>query len=992
METYFPEQGESNFQDKISRLKEYQMYQTPSLSRFDTKNKFLEHVDNACGTFEKTVIQGFAQHYLSKRSPYRGLLLFHGLGVGKTCSAITVAESMLQNGDEQVWIVMSDALQKSFQQQLFDTSKILNPIEMMDQCTGDLYLRIAKTIGPTNSVDELKRRIEQLVKQRYKMMTYDGFHKEIDENTKSLKNITLIIDEAHNLRSMSPNKEDKDVAKALVKFAEKGINNRIVLLSATPMYNESTEISWLLSILAKNDKIENNYVPMLFDENDELTLESRKWLEQMSSQYISYVRGVNPFTFATRLSPKESGIKVEHDDKIPGGLYVSKMSPSHESSLRNKGAISSPEGVIETGIGKVFSTVLHEYTNIGGVNGTATYFDKTGYGEPYPLKYKPIHVDSLKPGPNLALISPKINAICDLIKKSEGIVVIFSQFVKNGVTPMAIALEHMGFERFNGTNMVINPSTISHKERVTYPDTPNPTYTILTRDKDIMGKQKIDTLIKQINDQKKNLRGQSIKVVILSPVASEGLSLRNVREVHILDPWYHLNRLEQVIGRAIRTCSHTDLNLEERNVTVFLHASGFADIHTYVDLAAKKVKKVNDLTEIIREHAIDCSLQKHANYFPKSLFGFDVEYRTSRGVVIKKSLGDDDTMKPRCKDPPMNEEFGADGTSMRTSITDELVHIGMQRLRKYIRRTKIMSISKNDIIEKVIKMPLIVVNEILRRATNNSTNFVIGHRFYQHRNMYYIEAIEDEFKNLQKIRVLPSEKESKSISPEPMRNIVIGEFKRIWDDAIENNISNTDMFMHTCWLYINLRIDTWNYWGRDIVENHKKFVKNNETNMYIKCLTKQGALINANELDTISNTQKRNYIGYLNVFHEPTEFDGEVWDESIMNFRPITTKEKSTLQKKRILQKPPQTSTSLMGILLPDKKDNIFKFKIIAPNSDSKKGRVCDTQIQSTIKSYLKDSFGVEMTDTKKNLCKKLMSKLLENNQLYIAPYYKPKN
>jgi hypothetical protein len=42
--------------------------------------------------------------------------------------------------------------------------------------------------------------------------------------------------------------------------------------------------------------------------------------------------------------------------------------------------------------------------------------------------------------------------------------------------------------------------------------------------------------------------------------------------IHIMDPWHHLNRLEQVIGRGIRYCSHIDLPEEDRNVLVFLHA------------------------------------------------------------------------------------------------------------------------------------------------------------------------------------------------------------------------------------------------------------------------------------------------------------------------------------------------------------------------------------------------------------------------------------
>ena len=49
---------------------------------------------------------------------------------------------------------------------------------------------------------------------------------------------------------------------------------------------------------------------------------------------------------------------------------------------------------------------------------------------------------------------------------------------------------------------------------------------------------------------------------------SEGLDFKFIRQVHVLEPWYNMNRIEQIIGRAVRTCSHKDLPFEERNVEI----------------------------------------------------------------------------------------------------------------------------------------------------------------------------------------------------------------------------------------------------------------------------------------------------------------------------------------------------------------------------------------------------------------------------------------
>ena len=56
-----------------------------------------------------------------------------------------------------------------------------------------------------------------------------------------------------------------------------------------------------------------------------------------------------------------------------------------------------------------------------------------------------------------------------------------------------------------------------------------------------------------------NKYGEDVKIVIGSLVSSEGIDMKYIREIHVLDPWPHLNRLEQIIGRGIRYCSHEGL-------------------------------------------------------------------------------------------------------------------------------------------------------------------------------------------------------------------------------------------------------------------------------------------------------------------------------------------------------------------------------------------------------------------------------------------------
>jgi len=74
-----------------------------------------------------------------------------------------------------------------------------------------------------------------------------------------------------------------------------------------------------------------------------------------------------------------------------------------------------------------------------------------------------------------------------------------------------------------------------------------------------------------------NLKGELCRVFCITSAGAEGLSLRNVRRVHIMEPYWNPVRTDQVKGRAVRICSHIDLELEERNVEVFTYCSVFDD-------------------------------------------------------------------------------------------------------------------------------------------------------------------------------------------------------------------------------------------------------------------------------------------------------------------------------------------------------------------------------------------------------------------------------
>ena len=77
-------------------------------------------------------------------------------------------------------------------------------------------------------------------------------------------NRLIIIDEAHNMRITNENKNDK-AAVLLMELAKYTDNMRLLLLSATPLYNSYEEIIWLTNLMNMNDKRSLIKISDIFD-------------------------------------------------------------------------------------------------------------------------------------------------------------------------------------------------------------------------------------------------------------------------------------------------------------------------------------------------------------------------------------------------------------------------------------------------------------------------------------------------------------------------------------------------------------------------------------------------------------------------------------------------------------------------------------------------------------------------------------------------------
>ena len=757
-EFLYPHINDPNFNEKIAKRKEF------NDTKYDGKIRDIKtYANQVCKShFELLPHQLFVKNFLSLNTPYNSLLLYHGLGTGKTCSAIGVAEEMRSYMKEvgikqKILVIASPNVQSNFRLQLFDENKLQsdNGLWSLNTCIGNSLL---KEINPTNLTDVPRERIisqiNTIINTYYEFVGYIEFANYIQKYTmvqensglseeeikkteiKNIKRIfnnrLLIIDEVHNIRKSDDNK-NKRIGELLMNVAKHSINMRLLLLSATPMYNNYKEIIWLTNLMNMNDKRSiitetqvfdknGNFIPQQ-NNNGEIIEGGRELLERKLMGYVSYIRGENPYTFPYRIYPADfSPEKSIHSITYPTnqmngkpvdkalqfipiytsqiGEYQSKAYDFIMNNLRNKSMsrrdkfgkeIIMPDfenmesfgyTLLQTPLealnivypnptfdainptAEILPDTQEIIENMIGSKGLANIMNYTTLTVPNPIKnnyeYKPEVIQKygrIFHSEHIGKYSNKIASLCESIRNSTGIVMVYSQYIDGGAVPIALALEEMGFGRYGSakytTSLFKKPLSEPTDARTMKPKSQvaenfkQAKYLMITGDKFFSPNNAMD--IKYVT-KPENKYGELVKVIIISKAGSEGLDFKNIRQSHILEPWYNTNRIEQIIGRAVRNLSHCPLPFEERNVEIYLHATlprnneEPADLYIY-RLAEKKALQIGNVTRVMKENAVDCLLNiGQTNFTVEKLNALvenqNIELSLSSGKKINFKIGD----------------------------------------------------------------------------------------------------------------------------------------------------------------------------------------------------------------------------------------------------------------------------------------------------------------------------------------------------------------
>ncbi len=729
--TLYPHLDDPNFNIKITSKKEFFDTKVEKFSRKQITNieKETNKICDPNREFELRPHQMFVRNFLSFQTPYNSLLLFHGLGTGKTCSSISVCEEMRNynkqlGNTKKIIIVASPTVQENYRLQLFDSRKLknINGIWNLKSCTGN---KLINEINPMQmkglSREKIIQQINKIINQSYLFLGYTGFanligniikknqpkdgdsikkrRNKIKAIRREFSNRLIVIDEVHNIRTVEGLKGTSEKFLELVTYSQ---NIKLLLLTATPMFNDYREIIWLTNLMNLNDDKYPIFIKDIFNKKGEITTEGKDILIQKLTGYVSYVRGEHPFYFPFRIWPSHSqnphsllkllkggnkyptvqinGNSIKNPISLLDVVYIKIGSWQQKAydflidKLKKKGNIKKEHsGVQYTFLDKPLQCLNMSYPyklkNIklsgkeeqrlygkGGLQRNMSFSRKKK--DLFKFEYKSETIKEYGRLFSLNVISEysgKIFNIMTNILKSRGVVMIYSQFIDGGCIPLALALEEIGIKRYGENKSLFKKNSTPSIDAITMKPKGNgeehfnpAKYIMITGDKFLSGP---NISINNKNELKAatnsdNINGEKVKVIIISRAGSEGLDFRNVRQMHILEPWYNLNRTDQIIGRAVRNKSHCSLPFNERNVEIFLYGTQLedrdtesADMYMY-RLAEKKSIQIGKVTRLLKENAIDCLLNKNLQDFTEKKMKKKVKMILSSGKEINFSLGD----------------------------------------------------------------------------------------------------------------------------------------------------------------------------------------------------------------------------------------------------------------------------------------------------------------------------------------------------------------
>lgn len=684
-------------------LKNFSKYKLPEIIRKDD--------EDPCQIKTKLELrkyQLFAAQYMDYNSPYKDILLYHGLGSGKTATAINIY-NMLYNATSgwNVFLLLKASL-------------------VDDPWKNNLKLWLSK--------QDYNHRYSNIIwinyDSPYADKEFDDALKKTDQTQKNL----YFIEECHNfIRNVYSNlknpkgKRAISIYRAILEDKKKNQHTRVVLLSGTPAINHPFELAILFNLLRPGIFPESEilFKQYYIDLNSEqgINKEMKNTFKRRILGLVSYYIGATPDLYArqvihyidSKMSMYQTDVyeyyeNIEKEMEKRQQKSSSKVGETYKTYTRQASNFVFPplDGVVsgETRprpskfkIGETEMNLLLKTKKIDEIKSSLSsqnkkYFDtlkkfmnifddhlqkiynneqnKSSNIEKDIENFKKYenyedYLDSKVIKSNLLLqlikCSSKFINIIFNITKSPGPILMYTNFVMvEGLDIFKIYLKYFGYASFKDKNSTDFFRYGEFHGNVT---------------KEI----KRETL--KLENLEENKYGKLIKILLFSPSGAEGINLESVRQVHITEPYWNEVRITQMIGRAVRQCSHKYLPMSERVVDIYRYRSIKNNVkikeiidgqqskketiiikdkyqlrtvdHIIENIAKVKNNLIQTFLDCVKEVAIDCELFKNHNMMKSSykcfkfnetsLFDKNIgpAYKNDTAEDIKISNGSDST-------------------------------------------------------------------------------------------------------------------------------------------------------------------------------------------------------------------------------------------------------------------------------------------------------------------------------------------------------------
>lgn len=555
-------------------MKRYTVYADFNKYKQTKDDRDMDSICKLADGFHLQVQQKFLKEYIQKNPDWKNLLLYHQIGSGKTCTAITLAEQYMQMyPDKRVTVILPARLRTNF----FD--ELISPCGMEKYISNKDFSKYMNKTTSSVAKGRIKKSFMTAIEKSYDIMSYEKF-KASAVKTKDLskwvinftKDRLIIIDEVHNLISSTyDEKTFQTINETGMMKRVKGTNIillkymtmhahpscKLIYLTATPIFDNMVQFKELVHIMNPSvDKIKRN---------------------AKISDVIDYLRG-----------------KVSFFPGTSANAYPKVRYEMHDVPLTRTQDI-------------VTNKIIEEKND-----------DDNEDKEAFMVKQRQASIVSLPQNKkvtksthalimnNIKEFAPKVLELVNQINTCKGKHVIYSGFVEGGLNVVEAALRVKGWISMKEAKAMAVEGSPQHAHKV---------YAIWDGSVQDADKQLIKAVMNSATD---NMDGKQLRVILGSPSIKEGVSFKHVQHLHLLDPVWNSSAKLQVEGRAIRFCSHMDISIDhpylKREVLVHIYKStkrpnGYVqetcDEVIYDKIIPRKQKLIQAAENALKKVAID---------------------------------------------------------------------------------------------------------------------------------------------------------------------------------------------------------------------------------------------------------------------------------------------------------------------------------------------------------------------------------------------------